>query len=60
MEMAYNTVRKRAAGSLLKLYDAYAKWYSTCITFEVSKADLAGMVGTSPESISKNSKKTSS
>ncbi|MEO9482451.1 MAG: cyclic nucleotide-binding domain-containing protein [Ekhidna sp.] len=50
MEMAYNTVRKRTADNLMKLHDAYAN-DKTPVTFEVSRADLAGMVGTSPESI---------
>jgi CRP-like cAMP-binding protein len=50
MEMAYNTVRKRTADSLLKLYDTYSK-DDGVVTFEISRADLAGMVGTATESV---------
>ncbi|MEQ9404078.1 MAG: response regulator [Cyclobacteriaceae bacterium] len=50
MEMAYNTVRKRTADSLLKLYETYFKEEST-VSFDISRADLAGMVGTATESV---------
>ena len=50
MEMAYNTVRKRTADSLIKLYDTYFKDNET-VSLEVSRADLAGMVGTATESV---------
>lgn len=50
MEMAYNTVRKRTADSLMKLHDTY-KGESDQVSFEVARADLAGMVGTATESV---------
>ncbi len=50
MEMAYNTVRKRTADSLMKLYDTY-KGDTDIVSFEVARADLAGMVGTATESV---------
>ncbi|WP_258099913.1 response regulator [Marinoscillum pacificum] len=50
MEMAYDTVRKRTADALMKLYGTYSE--STGATkFEVSRADLASMVGTATESV---------
>ena len=48
--MAYNTVRKRTADSLMKLYETYAGEQKK-VTLEVSRADLAGMVGTATESV---------
>lgn len=51
MEMAYNTVRKRTADSLMKLFETYYKEDSSVVTFEISRADLAGMVGTATESV---------
>lgn len=51
MEMAYNTVRKRTADSLLKLYDTYRKENADTVMFDISRADLAGMVGTATESV---------
>jgi len=50
MEMAYNTVRKRTADSLMKLHDTYES-KDGVVTFEISRADLAGMVGTATESV---------
>ena len=50
MEMAYNTVRKRTADSLMKLYSTYDNDEGV-VTFEISRADLAGMVGTATESV---------
>ncbi|MEQ6168811.1 response regulator [Ekhidna sp. MALMAid0563] len=50
MEMAYNTVRKRTADSLIKLHDAYSGEMEK-VTIDVSRADLAGMVGTATESV---------
>ncbi|MFY0607027.1 MAG: response regulator [Cyclobacteriaceae bacterium] len=46
VEMAYDTVRKRTADSLMKLHDTYEK-----STFEISRSDLASMVGTATESV---------
>lgn len=50
MEMAYNTVRKRTADSLMKLHGTYDN-NDGVVTFEISRADLAGMVGTATESV---------
>ncbi len=50
MEMAYNTVRKRTADSLIKLYETY-QGDQINVTVDVSRADLAGMVGTATESV---------
>ena len=50
MEMAYNTVRKRTADALIKLYETYSNGDDK-VTVDVSRADLAGMVGTATESV---------
>ncbi|MBC6427371.1 MAG: response regulator [Ekhidna sp.] len=49
MEIAYNTVRKRTADSLMKLYHTYSNGEEK-VSFEVARADLASMVGTATES----------
>ncbi|MEM6641891.1 MAG: response regulator [Bacteroidota bacterium] len=51
MEIAYNTVRKRSADSLVKLSEAYGKENGHNISFDVARADLASMVGTATESV---------
>ncbi|MEM6831364.1 MAG: response regulator [Bacteroidota bacterium] len=51
MEMAYNTVRKRTADSLIKLYETYKTDGVTDVNFDISRADLASMVGTATESV---------
>ncbi len=51
MEMAYDTVRKRTADSLMKLYNTYQEKSGDTVTFEVTRADLASMVGTATESV---------
>lgn len=50
MEIAYNTVRKRTADSLMKLHETYASEGEEN-SFEVARADLASMVGTATESV---------
>jgi len=50
MEIAYNTVRKRTADALMKLYETYHKGAEK-VTFEIARADLASMVGTATESV---------
>lgn len=50
MEMAYNTVRKRTADALIKLYETYASNQKE-VQLDISRADLAGMVGTATESV---------
>lgn len=52
MEIAYNTVRKRTADSLMKLFETYAEGKENKeVSFEVARADLASMVGTATESV---------
>ena len=51
MEMAYDTVRKRTADSLMKLYTTYQEKSDGKVSFEVTRADLASMVGTATESV---------
>ena len=53
MEIAYNTVRKRTADALAKLYDTYAENAAKdqLVSFEIPRADLASMVGTATESV---------
>lgn len=46
VEMAYDTVRKRTADSLMKLYNTYKADH-----FDVTRSDLASMVGTATESV---------
>lgn len=50
MEIAYNTVRKRTADSLMRLYETYSEGEEE-VSFEVARADLASMVGTATESV---------
>lgn len=50
MDMAYNTVRKRTADTLMKLYSKYEAEQGNT-KFKIARADLAGMVGTAPESV---------
>lgn len=50
VEMAYDTVRKRTADSLMKLYNTY-KNEGKKVEFDVTRADLASMVGTATESV---------
>ena len=53
MEIAYNTVRKRTADALAKLYSTYSEnaTASQHVSFEIPRADLASMVGTATESV---------
>jgi CRP-like cAMP-binding protein len=50
MNMAYNTVRKRTADALIRLYHKYHK-PDGITSYSVSRADLASMVGTAQESV---------
>ncbi|MFK7953836.1 MAG: Crp/Fnr family transcriptional regulator, partial [Ekhidna sp.] len=50
MELAYNTVRKRTADALYRLYKTYHSDSSTT-NFDISRADLASIVGTATESV---------
>ena len=51
MDMAYNTVRKRTADALMRLHDKYKEDAEGVVSFKLARADLAGMVGTAPESV---------
>lgn len=50
IEMAYDTVRKRTADSIMKLFETY-KAESGITKFNVTRSDLASMVGTATESV---------
>jgi CRP-like cAMP-binding protein len=50
VEMAYDTVRKRTADALMKLNETY-KSASPNVKFDISRSDLASMVGTATESV---------
>lgn len=50
LELAYNTVRKRVADALVKIYDTYAEKSATAYSMSISRDDLASIVGTSTES----------
>ncbi len=50
MELAYNTVRKRTADALTKLHQTYVNEKGIA-SFDISRSDLASMVGTATESV---------
>ncbi len=51
MNLAYDTVRKRVADSLLKLLDKYNVNQEPSFTISISRDDLASIVGTATESV---------
>lgn len=51
LTLAYDTVRKRVADSLLKLEDTYRQAEDEPFTISISRDDLAAMVGTATESV---------
>jgi CRP-like cAMP-binding protein/CheY-like chemotaxis protein len=52
VKLAYNSVRKRVADSLMMLYKRYKKSENEdTFKMSVSREDLASMVGTAPESV---------
>ncbi len=51
LDLAYNTVRKRVADSLLLLKKRYQEQNNTAFTFPISRDDLASIVGTATESV---------
>jgi CRP-like cAMP-binding protein/ActR/RegA family two-component response regulator len=51
MNLAYNSVRKRVADTLLTLHLRYQKKGEKNSSFSVSREDLASMVGTATESV---------
>lgn len=50
MAMAYDTVRKRTADALVKLYDAYKSEGQRPVKFSIHRDDLASIIGTATES----------
>lgn len=53
VKLAYNSVRKRVAEALIKLSDKYKKDSEQKFSMNVSREDLANIVGTAPETISR-------
>jgi len=51
LKLAYNSVRKRTAEALVKLYDRYKKNNSPNFSMHILREDLASMVGTAKESL---------
>ncbi|MFA5575466.1 MAG: response regulator [Brumimicrobium sp.] len=51
VSLAYNTVRKRVANALVKLYDKYQEGLAERVEVVVSRDELASMVGTATESV---------
>jgi CRP-like cAMP-binding protein len=51
LKLAYNSIRKRVADALIMLYDRYKKEGSEAFSMAIPREDLAGIVGTAPESV---------
>ncbi len=51
IKLAYNSVRKRVAEALIKLSDKYKKENEQRFSMNVSREDLANMVGTASETV---------
>jgi CRP-like cAMP-binding protein len=51
VQMAYDTVRKRVANALVKLYDTYNTEGKTNFSMTISRDELAAIVGTATESV---------
>ncbi|HNQ12588.1 MAG TPA: response regulator [Bacteroidia bacterium] len=51
LQLAYNSVRKRVADALLKLYDKFEKSDQKDHSFVISRDDLSNIVGTSTETL---------
>jgi CRP-like cAMP-binding protein len=51
VKLAYNSVRKRVAEALVKLSDKYKKADEQKFSMNVSREDLANMVGTATETV---------
>ncbi len=51
VKLAYNSVRKRVAEALVKLSDKYKKTDDVKFSMNVSREDLANMVGTATETV---------
>lgn len=51
VQMAYDTVRKRVANALVKLYDTYNTQNKPKFSMTISRDELASIVGTATESV---------
>lgn len=51
VKLAYNSVRKRVAEALVKLSDTYKKEGEVTFSMNISREDLANMVGTATETV---------
>ena len=51
MKLAYNSVRQRTAGALIRLYDKFDQQGAGTKELNVSREELANMVGTATESV---------
>jgi CRP-like cAMP-binding protein/CheY-like chemotaxis protein len=51
IELAYDTVRKRVANSLVRLYDKYNESDDHRFSISISRDELASLVGTATESV---------
>ena len=51
VKLAYQSVRKRVAEALVKLSDKYKKEGETTFSMNISREDLANMVGTATETL---------
>lgn len=51
MRLAYDSVRKRVAEALVKLSDTYKKETEQCFSMNISREDLANLVGTAKETV---------
>jgi CRP-like cAMP-binding protein len=51
VKLAYHSVRKRVAESLITLRDRYKKQNDTKFSIAISREDLANIVGTAPETV---------
>lgn len=51
IELAYDTVRKRVANALVRLYDKYSESADNRFAMAISRDELASIVGTATESV---------
>ena len=51
LNLAYDTVRKRVADSLIKLYEKYKEDSTENFSIAIARDDLAALVGTATESV---------
>lgn len=53
LDLAYQSVRQRVAGTLLSIYDQAQKVNKSASTITISRKDIANMVGTATESLNR-------